>query len=375
MSTTLGLVGDLMFSHRVREAQEKTGDPMYPLSLIAPTLENYDLLVGNLETPISLQRRVVPGSRPDYWALAGAADAVASAGFDLVSLANNHVWDFGAEGVVTTMAELDRVGVAHVGLDGLARPFAPVTVVAPDGTRFGFLAYCGMRNVATADHEWRTVEGTSARVLTDITALKASVDVVVVILHGGGSALPDPDLEARARSAVSAGATLCVIHHAHVVSGIERVGSGAIAWGLGNFLAGTNNFADDRREGMILRCDFDGATLVDVSAVLTWIDEDARVILAPAGVADRVRARISQYGDTIRNGGARTAYEHAITADVVRRRLVEAVRETMRGGGRNILPTIRSLRPRHVRFVLLGVKSVVRKASGRVRSLLGQRLR
>lgn len=366
MSVTLALVGDLMFSHRVREAQANALDPALPLREVAPLLRVCDLRVANFETPISLDRRAVPGARPDYFALPVAADAVAAAGFQLVTLANNHVLDFGSEGVERTVRELDRVGVAWCGLEGEGIGERIGTrLQAPDGSALAVLAYCGMRNVAVAGRPVRTVPPDRDRVRRDIGRAREAGCAVVVLIHEGGGPWPSPELEATARGAVLAGASVVAIHHAHVLGGIERVGDGLIAWGLGNFLAATNHFSDERREGMVLRCHLDGPRVVGHEFVPTWVTDDARVIPAPLAVQARVRARVAKMSDAMAAGRGPALYEASITSDRVARRLAEAVREALRGGGRNLWPTLKSLRPRHARFVWLGVRSVARRFLGR----------
>ncbi len=360
MRFTLALVGDLLFSHRVREAQG--ADPLAPLRPVEPLLRAGDLRIANFETPISQERRVVPGARPDYFALPAAADAVAAAGFQLVSLANNHILDFGPEGVERTLRELDRVGVAWCGLEGEGigdRVEARWT--APDGSTVAVLAYCGMRNVAVPDRRDRTVPPDLERVRRDVARARQEGCAVVVAIHEGSGPWPSPEVERAARHAVEAGASVVAIHHAHVLGGIERVGDGLIAWGLGNFLAATNNFSDERREGMVLRCTLEGHRVVDHEFVPTWVTEEACVVPAPPEVEARVRARVAKMSRAMAEGRGSEMYQASVTPDRVAGRLLEAVREAFRGGGRNLWPTIKALRPRHARFVWLGVRSLVRR--------------
>ncbi len=362
MSFTLGLVGDLMFSHRVREAQERATDPAEVLREVAPLLRACDLRIANFETPISVARRAVPGARPDYWALPAAADAVAAAGFQVVTLANNHVLDFGREGVERTLRELDRVGIAWCGLagEGIGER-VEARVQAPDGGVLAVLAYCGMRNVAVRGRPYWTVPPDLVRVRRDIRRALDSGCAVLVVIHEGGGPWPSPELDAAARGALLAGASVVAVHHAHVLGGIERVGDGLIAWGLGNFLAATNNFLDERREGMVLRCTLDGRRVVAYEFYPTWVTEAAVVVPAPPEVEVRVRSRIEHMSRAMAAGEGPRRYRDSITPDRVARRLVEAVREALRGGGRNLWPTIRSLRPRHARLVWQGLQALARR--------------
>jgi len=365
MSFTLALVGDLMFSHRVRERLKLVEDPAWPLRPVEGLLSASDLRIGNLETPVSLERRVVPGARADYFAPPEAVRALAAVGFHLVTLGNNHILDFGEEGARRTIEELDMARVAWCGLVGPAiGDRVAASLRAPDRSELAVLSYCGMRNVAVPGRAFRTIAPEPERVRRDVgTALQAGRTVIVAI-HEGGSAVPSPELERTARFAVQQGATIVVVHHSHLVSGVERVGDALIAWGLGNFLAATNNFADERREGMILRCTVESGRVVDFEVLPTWVTEEPRVIPAPPEVEQRIRTRIADLSSAIASGQARTLYEQSLTPEVVSRRLREAIREMLRGGGRNILPALRSLRLRHLRFLWLGVRAALRRALG-----------
>lgn len=360
MSLTLALVGDLMFSHRVREALVR--DPFAPLRQATSLLRSSDLRIGNLETPISLERRPVPGARQDYYALPVAADSLAAAGFHLVTLANNHVLDFGTEGVERTIQELERVGVMWCGLAGeRIGDRVEARLKGPDGTMVAVFAYCGMRNVAVQGRAYRTITPDPDRIRTDVTRARWDGCVVVVVLHEGGGPWPAPEAERTARRAIACGANVVAIHHAHVLGGVERVGDGLIAWGLGNFLAATRNFADERREGMVLRVTLDGPRVIEWEMVPTWINEEACVVPAPSEIEARIRTRVEEMSRIMAAGRGEQMFRASITPEGVARRLREAIREAMRGGGRNLWPTLKSLRPRHARLLWLGFRSLVRR--------------
>lgn len=360
MSVTLALVGDLMFSHRVREALAK--DTEAPLRGVEALLRECDVRIGNLETPISTERKPVPGARPDYFALPVAADALARAGFQIVTLANNHILDFGAEGVERTIAELDRAGVGWCGLYGeKLGDRVEGRVSAPDGTAVAVLAYCGMRNVAVPGRPYHTVAPKPERLMRDISRAKAEGCRVVVSIHEGGGPWPFPELERSARLAVSLGACVVVIHHAHVLGGIERAGDSLIAWGLGNFLAATNNFADERREGMVLRCTLEGTRVVEYEVLPTWVTDEACVVPAPPDIKARVLSRVFEMSKVMAAGRGEEMWRASITPEAVARRLAEAVREAVRGGGRNLWPTLKALRLRHARLLWMGVRTLAQR--------------
>src|SRR3989441_10551560 len=88
---------------------------LYPFRALLDTLRGADITFGNLESPITPDSSPVPDSVGVFTAPPAAAPALARAGFDIVSTANNHAWDGGQAAVEETMHQLTRAGVLFVG--------------------------------------------------------------------------------------------------------------------------------------------------------------------------------------------------------------------------------------------------------------------
>jgi poly-gamma-glutamate capsule biosynthesis protein CapA/YwtB (metallophosphatase superfamily) len=204
-----------------------------------------DVAMVNLENPVTTRgtKVVKPYNfrmHPRY------LKALSDAGIDLVTIANNHVFDFGKEGLFDTISYLDSVGIKHVGAGRDAEEAYRPVVLTIKGRKIGFLAYYGGGEAPSAT---RTTSGVARRDLPrikqDITALKkeGGVDYVVVNLHWGTEKAKFPDDSQRgfARSVIDAGADALIGHHPHVLQGIERYHKGVIAYSLGNFVFGGNS--------------------------------------------------------------------------------------------------------------------------------------
>ncbi len=212
------------------------------LAEAAPMLSRADVAFANLEGPLadSGVSEKCARSRPGRcWAFRTPtryARHLAEAGFDVVSLANNHAGDFGAEGRESTRRALDAVGIAHAGEPG------EVARLLVKGRRIALVAF------ATSDGtpDLRDVEG-ARRVVED---LARTADLVVVSFHGGAEGAAHQrvpaggetflgedrgDVRAFARAAVDAGAALVLGHGPHVVRGMEIHRGRLIAYSLGNF--------------------------------------------------------------------------------------------------------------------------------------------
>lgn len=362
----VGIVGDLMFSHHIRDALEAHEDPLWPFEPCLDLLRSHDVLIGNLETPLGDPLDRVPGARPDYYANLKAIEAIARAGFTIVSLANNHICDFGPKWVERTIAALEEHKISWCGLEG-PKIGRRVGVRLDTTPPLCLLAYCGMRNVARNDLTYHTISPLPHIVKADIEEALAQGHVVIVLIHEGGFEVPHPSLEKVARHAQACGATIVVVGHSHVVSGIEKVNHSLIAWGLGNFIAATRRFTPERREGLLLSCTLTENGLVEARWTPTWITDSFQVTTAPPEVSERIQRRVQELSAVIASGGASRRYESAITPQVFLRRLREAFSEMVRGGGRNIWPFLKTLRWHHIHFVWVGLRAIFSSLLGRRR--------
>jgi poly-gamma-glutamate synthesis protein (capsule biosynthesis protein) len=240
-------VGDVNIDRTQREIILSTGDFVYPFARVKHIFDAADYTIANLET--SLGDMGTPAAkRYTFQSPPEAAQSLALAGVDLVSLANNHALDFGPEALLQGIDLLGAAGVAAVGggADDAAAHAPHVADV--NGLRVGFLGYVHVPVEAVTHFDTETWTATAgapglawadpARVSADVAALQSEVDLVVVILHSGYEYIEEPSEPqvAAARAAVDAGADLVVGHHAHILQGIHSYHDGVIAYGLGNFV-------------------------------------------------------------------------------------------------------------------------------------------
>jgi poly-gamma-glutamate capsule biosynthesis protein CapA/YwtB (metallophosphatase superfamily) len=238
-------VGDLNLGRTVTWRYLLAGDTLYPFAALRDTLRSADVLFGNLESPIAPADHTFERTGSWFSAPPLAADALAAAGFDVVSTANNHAWDAGARGVRETIRQLDRVGVAHAGTgDSLELARRPA-IVERRGWRVAVFAATLTFNPAPED--FTTHRGAAHIAWADSTWLEPAIrqakrsgamDLIVVSVHGGREYTyqPDPGVRAICRNAIAAGADLCLGHHPHVLQSVEWVGGKPIVFSLGNFI-------------------------------------------------------------------------------------------------------------------------------------------
>ncbi len=237
-------VGDVNLGRLVGD-HLATGDTLFPFRKLLDPLLDADLLFGNLESPIAPPGHGVEASGWVFTAPAAAAAALARAGFDVVSTANNHAWDGGRVGLIETIDGLARAGVQTVGT-GLGWPLAQAPVmVRSRGWRVAFFGVTRVFNAAPDSfyaHEGAdyVAWGDTAWLYPALRELKASgrADLVVVSVHGGEeyAEQPAPSYLAFLEGLVDAGADLVLGHHPHVLQPIVWYRGRPIVPSLGNFV-------------------------------------------------------------------------------------------------------------------------------------------
>ncbi|HZG57451.1 MAG TPA: CapA family protein [Paenibacillus sp.] len=292
---TLVAVGDVMMHTPMLPGAYDESSGTYDFSgFFAPLrtmFEEADWAVANLETPIAGDERGFRGY-PLFNAPVALADALAEAGFDVVSTANNHSLDQGFSGLVHTLGALRDRGVLPVGTAESEEASNELTIVEKNGIRNAFLSYTyGTNGIPIPkDKPFAVNLIDDARIAKDIAGAEAAgADVVTVSLHFGNEYQREPTDEQRrvARRAIEAGADVVLGHHPHVVQPYERIRvededgktrEGVVIYSLGNFIS--NQFGSYKEYGAALQVTFrktyqaNGASMTTVSevdAIPTWV--------------------------------------------------------------------------------------------------------
>jgi poly-gamma-glutamate capsule biosynthesis protein CapA/YwtB (metallophosphatase superfamily) len=276
----MSAVGDLLFDRGItKTAWKKYGDYAYVFGLTVHRLRSADLLVGNLECPLNRTGKPINLFTGDTKAI----PAIRYGGFDLLSLANNHVLDCGTRGLLETMAELEKNGVRVVGA-GVNRDEARrARIVNIRGIRIAVLAYTEVRlgfTYARVPLEWRA--GTDrpgvnffelSAIREDLARARRMADIVVVLAHWGDEyqSVPNSFQRRMARLMLAEGADLVIGSHPHVIQGITFGGRGLVAYSLGNFVFDQSRLAC--REGLILEALLDQNRVLQVGLRPVVIEE------------------------------------------------------------------------------------------------------
>lgn len=201
--------------------------------------KNTDYAVVNLECPVTDSSHTIEKTGPNLrFKNHKIFDALNYAGFHLLTLANNHILDYGVEGVIDTLHSAKDKGFEIIGAGMNKNDAAQPLIKEFSGSRVGFI------NIAENEFCAATKNSAGANVLNmpesifEIERLKEQVDKIIIIYHGGREhyPLPTPEQRKRFRYFIDRGADAVIGHHTHCVSGYELYKNKPLIYSLGNFV-------------------------------------------------------------------------------------------------------------------------------------------
>ncbi len=272
---TVAAVGDMHFDRQVRALIVKSGSAA-PLAEVATQLSGADIAVGNLESTLSElgERR----TDKDYTFKGDprGVEALSSAGFDFLSLANNHALDCGSDAMLDTIARLDSAGIAHAGAGASkAAAWAPA-VRNVNGTTVAYLAFSHILPngfIATGTKPGIAQGRLNMKEVEEaIRAADATYDYVLVSFHWGIENVDDCNAEqvTDAHRAIDAGADMVLAHHPHVIQAVEYYNGKLIAYSLGDFVF--DHYSRKTGEAFVLEADIGPDGIGEVRVTPVYLD-------------------------------------------------------------------------------------------------------
>ena len=258
---------------------------------LAEKISQHDFSIVNLEAPIDVDdkhriRKVGP-----Y--LSQPSDSIAllkQLGISGVSLANNHIFDFGLQGLEKTIRELDAAAITHFGagttFDQAYKPFQvnlngiEVAIISVADSEFGHIRY----EDQTGGYAWINHPCVEDRIIE----MKRSCDHVLVIAHAGAEMIdiPLPEWRDRYKRLCDCGASAVIGHHPHVPQGYERHEGSFIFYSLGEFFFDTSAPDPKRTASFAVSLEF---TLSNVTASIIPHRHDGDTISLDETVASTTR--------------------------------------------------------------------------------------
>ena len=265
---------------------------------ISAILKKSDFVIANLESPLLVNGEQAQGKctlrgSPDW------AEVIKKAGVNLVSLANNHMADYGIEGLLSTIKALEKADLYYVGAGKDKKEACAPIFFDVAGYRIAFLARTSVI-VASPSYAGEIQPGVAfldvEETNKNINACKQQADIVILLIHWGLEAYYYPSHHQRllARKLTEAGADLIIGHHPHVLQGVECIGSSLVAYSLGNFVfddiqwsfldkEGQRQYrieklTEENRKGGILRVTLSDKKVESYDLLPTYIHSDGKVV-------------------------------------------------------------------------------------------------
>lgn len=201
-------------------------------------VHSVDYSLVNFESPV-VENNDKPISKcgPNLHCTAKAVEAIKYAGFTCVTLANNHIRDFGDTGVVRTINTLQKLGVDYVGAGENLDAAASILFHQHNDKTLAIINCCENEFSIASSNHYGANPLNPIKQYYAIQEARNKADYVIVIIHGGHEhyQLPSPRMQDTYRFFVDAGADLVVNHHQHCYSGYEIYNGKPIVYGVGNF--------------------------------------------------------------------------------------------------------------------------------------------
>lgn len=244
---TLLFAGDVYFSDYVLNAYDQAGGIWGVLDEgIRAEIDAADIFMVNQEFPFTNRGTAAEDKQFTFRIPPEKVSMLSEMGVDIVTMANNHILDFGPEGITDSLAALDGAGIPHVGVGENLEQAKELKILEVKGKKIGFLGvsrvYMAASWAAGADHPGVFSTYDLTLPLQEIRAARSQCDYLVVYVHWGieRNTTPEDYQRGMGRQYIDAGADLVVGSHPHVLQEIEYYDGKPIAYSLGNFVFGSS---------------------------------------------------------------------------------------------------------------------------------------
>ena len=303
---TILLTGDIMLDRGVEATIKKQNDWNWPFLKIADELKKADIVFGNLEGPISDKGEKV-GSIYSFRSDPKSIEGLNFADFNVLSLANNHAFDYGRTALEDTFSRLKETGIDYVGGGFNATEAGAPVIKEIGGTKIAFLAYtnlCPLSWSATGEKAGINcvTEKDLEKIKQNISDAKKEADIVIVSLHSGEEytqKLTQFQID-FSKAAIDAGADFVIGHHPHVVQKYEQYGNGWIFYSLGNFVF-DQSFSEETMKGLMVKIVVEDKKIKGVSPINIQINKDSQPEIAE-GLTQKTLSQTSVSSNMPRQG-------------------------------------------------------------------------
>ncbi|MDA3899211.1 MAG: CapA family protein [Spirochaetes bacterium] len=241
---TILTMGDLLIANAVEKRMELHGKD-YPFKKIRPHLEGYDIVVANLETPVTTRGVSHPSKKWVFRTKPQNAAHLKTLNMHVLSLANNHMMDYGKEGLEDTLAFVKKHGFYYSGAGDNLEAARKPAIISKKGYRMVFLSYCERppKDMYAKSTRPGIAPIDKAVITADVKKYAKPGTHVFVSLHWGieRTRYARKDQIVMAHDIIDSGAEAIIGHHPHIPQGIEIYKGKPVIYSLGNAVCGFYN--------------------------------------------------------------------------------------------------------------------------------------
>lgn len=268
---------------------------------VCELVKNADRTVINLECALTTSENGIKKFGPCLKASPFCADTLKKLGVTDVMLSNNHVFDFGIVGLKDTVENLERVGLPYAGIGENDTVSRKPYIVEQDGKKIGFI------NVCEHEYSYALPDRMGANpfdpflTMQDIRALRAEVDCVIVLYHGGKEhcRYPSPRLRNLCREMVLCGADVVITQHSHCIGCYELFEGGHIVYGQGNFHFCWDDRAETWFTSLLIELDIEKSVKINFIPLIT---KHSGIEIAKNEQAQAILSALATRNEELQNG-------------------------------------------------------------------------
>lgn len=304
----LTAVGDMMVGRRVGRILHEKGTNLAYKNLEG-IFNRSDILFANLECPISDRGKKLPGKGICLRARPEMIQVLKEPGFDIVSLANNHVLDYDTEALIDTFNILKENDIAYIGAGTNIEEARKPHIVKVKGKTFAFLGYDEFayiyysnsykRRFVATDNLAGTAPLRLDYIIEDVKKIREEVDYVVVSLHWGTeeSNKINSTQKEIAHKLIDNGVDIILGHHPHVIQPIEVYKGKPIIYSMGNYIFDQND--ENNKQGMAVEILIEYGKINGVYALPIYILNKSEPIIADGNKGDFIKNKIIKLSQSL----------------------------------------------------------------------------
>jgi len=289
-NVNLILTGDIMLGGEFPALKdERNLGWEYPFRKVKPLFEETDIIFGNLECPLSRDGPVADKNCILY-APPDSVSALKYLNYNLVSLGNNHINDYGEGGLIKTIEILKNEEILLFGAGRNLKEANREVIIERNGLKICFLGYTTseehVQSIIAGQNTAGCVPYDFSKIKYDIDRVRNKSDIISISLHWGfqNYLYPSPQQKELAHKIIDAGAHIIIGHHPHVIQGFERYKHGIIFYSLGNFFFPNFHkksgipykfeWQEENNKSIIARCKISKVKVEEIEILVSFMNMD-----------------------------------------------------------------------------------------------------